>query len=65
VVNENTNFYVRYYATGDEDYTNATYHYGDIGYIQLELTAVPIPDAIWLLCSGLLGLIGFRKRIHR
>ena len=27
-------------------------------------TAVPIPGAVWLLGSGLLGLVGFRKALH-
>jgi hypothetical protein len=27
-------------------------------------SAVPIPGAVWLLGSGLLGLIGFRRRLH-
>jgi hypothetical protein len=27
-------------------------------------SAVPIPGAVWLLGSGLLGLIGFRRRLY-
>ena len=34
-----------------------------IDYIQLSFqgSAVPVPAALWLLCSGLVGLLGFRK----
>lgn len=30
----------------------------------LEITIVPIPGAIWLLSSGLIGLLGFRKKFR-
>lgn len=35
----------------------------DYGFHSLETTATPIPGAVWLLGSGLLGLIGLRRRI--
>ncbi len=36
--------------------------YGDFG---LELTAVPVPAAVWLFGSGLIGLAGFARRKAR
>jgi hypothetical protein len=30
-----------------------------------EVAAVPITGAVWLLASGLIGLVGIRKRLHR
>ena len=29
-----------------------------------QLAAVPVPAAIWLLCSGLLSLVGMRKSLN-
>lgn len=26
---------------------------------------IPIPSAIWLFCSGLIGVVGFRKKINK
>jgi hypothetical protein len=31
---------------------------------ELEITVVPIPGAVWLLASGLVGLVGLRKRFQ-
>jgi len=62
IVNEDTNFYVQCLATGEEDYNDGTSHYGDVGYAQLKLTTIPIPSAVWLLGSGLFGLVGIRRR---
>jgi len=28
-------------------------------------TVVPIPGALWLLCSGLLGLVAVRRRLRK
>ena len=33
--------------------------------IKLEGTAVPIPAAVWLLGSGIIGLIGFRRKFSK
>jgi len=47
--------------------------YSAHGEISLDLTiqgeeispAVPIPGAVWLLGTGLLGLIGYRRKINK
>ncbi len=33
--------------------------------IALELNPVPIPSAIWLLGSGLIGIVGFRRKFRK
>lgn len=44
------------------------WHYGDeifsrVGNFNLlAVPAIPVPAAVWLFCSGLVGLIGFAKR---
>jgi len=35
---------------------------GDAYYDDIDLSAVPVPAAVWLLGSGLLGLVGFRRK---
>ena len=45
-------------ARESSEYSAWAVHDGDIG-------AVPIPGAIWLLGSGLIGLVGFRKKIRK
>jgi hypothetical protein len=34
-------------------------------YLEVQTTAVPIPGAVWLLGSGLLGLVAFRRRFKK
>jgi hypothetical protein len=29
-----------------------------------QVAAVPVPSAVWLMCSGLLGLVNLRRRCH-
>ncbi len=36
-----------------------------IGRVDLTYTSVPIPAAVWLLGSGLVGLVGFRNRFSK
>ncbi|WP_093884390.1 VPLPA-CTERM sorting domain-containing protein [Syntrophus gentianae] len=45
--------------------TKETRHYsGPSGTGIRETSAVPIPAAFWLLASGLVGLVGMRRRIE-
>jgi hypothetical protein len=36
---------------------------GDIAFVRTSSTPTPIPAAAWLLGSGLMGLVGFRRRL--
>ena len=61
------------------DMSSATFQYireklGWDGYVQesfygnvnsLEVTIVPLPSAIWLFASGLIGIVGIRKKIRK
>jgi hypothetical protein len=38
---------------------------GGISSVNANLVTVPIPGAVWLLFSGLIGLLGLRRRINR
>jgi len=36
-----------------------------VGYfVEYEGTAIPIPSAVWLLGSGLIGIVGMRRRMR-
>jgi hypothetical protein len=37
----------------------------DIDFTTVEISPIPIPGAIWLLGSGLIGLVGLRKKLRR
>lgn len=61
---------VTYIAIGVSPYTNigdlgpvkSTSHRSSLFIQQLDLTQVPIPAALWLFCSGILGFVGIAKR---
>ncbi len=36
-----------------------------VGVDNITLNSVPIPGAIWLLGSGLLGLLGIRRKLNK
>ena len=44
-------------------YTNILEYYGSNGMIAIYDSTVPIPGAVWLLGSGLAGLIGLRRKL--
>jgi hypothetical protein len=46
-------------AKGNQTWSSGSTHGGDITF---GLLSVPIPGAVWLLGSGLLGLLGLRRR---
>jgi len=50
--------------TGPEDarLAGAEYGYGDYGYAKWSPSPVPVPAAIWLFGSALIGLVGFSRR---
>jgi len=37
-------------------------YYSDVALDYLRVSSVPIPSALWLLGSGLIGIVGFRKK---
>jgi hypothetical protein len=37
---------------------------GEVGIDDLAITAVPVPGAFWLLGSGLMGVVGLRKKFN-
>lgn len=50
-----------YKFDGNQPYGKLTLSLVD-GNVNADYTAVPVPAAIWVLGSGLMGLLGFRKR---
>jgi len=49
---------VQHYDDKSHNWNAWAVHTGDVA----TLSAVPIPAAVWLLCSGLIGLAGFARR---
>ncbi|MRR38493.1 hypothetical protein EG829_28370 [bacterium] len=62
VVDQDPRFVAHTYMTGTLTWNDATGSGGLIDYARLQLSPVPLPGALWLLSSGLLGLLGFRRR---
>jgi hypothetical protein len=52
--------YISANRTGFEN----NYHDFGIDNFEVSVNAVPIPAAVWLLSSGLIALLGFRKKFH-
>ena len=52
---DNVNFFI----TDNRGYSD------NVGGISLSVDPVPIPGAVWLLGSGLIGLVGFRKKFRK
>lgn len=55
-------------------YVNESYHHSWTGFRSMDYTGnypiltieyVPIPSAVWLLGSGLIGLVGFRRKFRK
>jgi len=52
-----------------EAFQNISFYQGDTGTVYFEVTtqaatsAVPVPAALWLLGSGLIGLVGIRRKL--
>ena len=61
---DNTANYITAFTAGDLGFSQidqVKFVYGGSGGIALN--AVPVPAAVWLLGTGLLGLVGFRKKL--
>ena len=58
------NFYYGYQNTLDKDFNAYAWavQSGDVG---VAVSSVPVPAAMWLFGSGLLGLMGVARRKHR
>jgi len=41
------------------------YTEGDVTYVEWDISQVPIPAAFWLFASGLIGLVGIRRRLNK
>lgn len=58
------NYMVNLFAIGRELVPSEFSHSGSIDYVKMSISdpKVPIPAALWVFGSGLIGLIGLRKR---
>jgi hypothetical protein len=54
-----------YYGYQDYLYSGVGQYYQAVAVHPGTVSAVPIPPAVWLLGSGLLGLVGLRRRFKR
>ncbi|MDY6990725.1 MAG: VPLPA-CTERM sorting domain-containing protein [Thermodesulfobacteriota bacterium] len=61
-----TRLFLGFIDTASPDYLPGSYH-DNSGSLTatLEISAVPIPNAVWLLGSGLIGLVGIRRRLQK
>jgi hypothetical protein len=41
---------------------NDTYYPNDTGFFEVNVSPVPVPAAVWLFGSGLVGLVGFNRK---
>jgi hypothetical protein len=67
-----TTFTIRFYGDGASsangtmricDYYDGGYYYDSItGIVTAQASPAPLPGAVWLLGSGIVGLLGFRKK---
>lgn len=66
LANNNANFMVGFFEDG-KPMSSMTSAYSIIDYVSFNGTpqVVPIPGAVWLLGSGLLGLVAFRRRFRK
>lgn len=60
-----SNGVLNFAVSGYPDFDFASGSNNQFGQYQLTLTAVPLPAAVWLFGSGLLGLMGLGNRNHR
>ena len=49
------------FTSGDFGFFNSSQ--AGVTYGKLEVNAVPVPGAVWLFGSGLIGLLGFRRKV--
>jgi hypothetical protein len=63
IINEDPGFMITLYATGTQTFLDANGASGPIDYAGFTLSSVPIPGALWLFGSGLLGLLGVRRKM--
>jgi hypothetical protein len=65
IITGQDDFHVNFYPNISTDGSLAGIQGDLVGYISMNFTPVPVPAAIWLLGSGLLGLSGFRKTFKK
>ena len=67
----NGNFDGLSYSSNDREFDSSNFCCDFYGYdfdgqwTSMEVSAVPVPAAVWLFGSGLIGLVGFARRKHQ